>query len=239
MPRKIFLDIGAHWGETLNYIKSTNEFDEIHSFEICKENCIKYLDKYKSDKIFIHNFGLLDYNGEIDLYNPGSDGASIYKEKSANGGFAYKSKYNVVKTSEWFKKNIKSDDIVIMKVNCEGSECKIILDLLDNNEYDKITFTIIWLDILKCGKNNLKKNFEPFLDKIKSKNNYLFGQHLVSRTFLPEFKNKINFNALFPQKAGACFTIYNLIKKLNFDLYKVFDKNLIKYINKMLKSKLS
>ena len=70
------LDIGAHHGETLKYIKSTNEFDEIHSFEICNENCIKYLNKYKSDKIFIHNFGLLDYNGKIDLFNPG-DGASI------------------------------------------------------------------------------------------------------------------------------------------------------------------
>ena len=42
MSRKIFLDIGAHHGETLRYIKSTNEFDEIHSFEICNENCIKY-----------------------------------------------------------------------------------------------------------------------------------------------------------------------------------------------------
>ena len=229
--RKIFLDIGAYHGETLSFIKKTNEFDEIHSFEICTENCEKYLNKFKSDNIFIHNFGLLDKNDNITLYNPGSDGASIYKEKSSSRGFTNNKIYNVIKASDWFKENINANDIVIVKINCEGSETRIITNLIESGEYDKITLVFIWLDILKCKKDNIIKYFLKFHNLIKNKKNYLYGHFIDATISGKKLKSQWDITS---SKADICYTIYNLLKSKDFDLYKIFDIKKIEEINNKL-----
>jgi hypothetical protein len=41
------------------------------------------------------------------------------------------------RSSEWFCENISPDVVVYLKLNCEGCEVAILLDLLESGEYGK------------------------------------------------------------------------------------------------------
>jgi FkbM family methyltransferase len=145
---KIFLDIGAHVGETLEAVIGY-DYDRIYAFEPCKVSAdyIKYV--YTDKRITVNNFGLFNANCEKEMYASGSDGASLYKDKSIwqpHHDINNIEKCKFVKASDWFKANIKTEDIVVLKFNCEGSEGYIINDLLDNKQWHKVFFAFIDFD---------------------------------------------------------------------------------------------
>jgi hypothetical protein len=39
---------------------------------------------------------------------------------------------------DWFQEHVSDDDEVYVKLNCKGSECDILDDLLDSNEIRKV-----------------------------------------------------------------------------------------------------
>ena len=53
------------------------------------------------------------------------------------------------KASEFFAEVIGEDDLVIMKLNCEGSECDIMNDLIDGNQIFKLDNVMIDFDVRK------------------------------------------------------------------------------------------
>ena len=54
-----------------------------------------------------------------------------------------------VRASEFFAEHIAADDLVVMKLNCEGSECDIMNDLIDTGEVSKIDDVMIDFDVRK------------------------------------------------------------------------------------------
>ena len=72
------------------------------------------------------------------------------------------------KSSKWFKNNINNDDIVLLKINCEGCECDIMDDLIDSEEYSKVFHTLICLDIRKIPSQR-HREYE-LINKLKSIN---------------------------------------------------------------------
>jgi FkbM family methyltransferase len=156
---KIFLDIGSHYGETLSIIMQPKyNFDKIYCFEPIKGNH-KALNiiRGNNEKIILNNFGFLSKTCKECVYNPGTTGASVFKEKIIKHPNKKIEMCNFVKISEWFKENLSNSDEVFGKINIEGAEIEVLNDLLDSGEYSKLKKVIVTFDILKIpGKEYLK-----------------------------------------------------------------------------------
>tara|TARA_Y100000590_G_scaffold469983_1_gene661109 strand:+ start:1339 stop:2115 length:777 start_codon:yes stop_codon:yes gene_type:complete len=172
---RIFVDVGSHFGETLEeVIKDKYKFDKIYSFEPSKK-CIKKLNEIKDKRIEFFNFGFSNFNQEVKLYNSGLAKASIYTNKETDDFEIIK----LIKISDWFKKYIQNNDIVVVKLNCEGSECDIIDDLISSNEINKIYNLLITFDIRFFNK--IKKRELEIRKKLKriSLYNYCFSDDVM------------------------------------------------------------
>ena len=146
---KIFLDIGAHIGETLEAVIGY-DYDKIYAFEPCKTSAEYIKCAFTDKRIVVNNFGLFNDDCEKDIYASGTDGASLYKDKAVwqpHHDINSVEKCKFVKASKWFLDNIKETDIVIAKFNCEGSEGYIINDLLESKEWRKVFFAFIDFDV--------------------------------------------------------------------------------------------
>lgn len=144
---KIFLDVGAHTGETLQTaIEDTYGFDKIYCFEPVSE-CCDTLKTYQDKRVVICEYGLWNENCTKKIYNPGSMGASVFRDKF--GDVAGSRTITLVRASEWFAQNLKVDDQIYLKLNCEGAECTILNDLINTGEYKKIRVLMVDFDVRK------------------------------------------------------------------------------------------
>ena len=165
---KIFLDVGSHTGETLDeVVKPYHGFDVIYAFEPSNV-CFKLLQE-KYPGINLCNIGLSNASGEIKLYDPGSDGASVYQDKVD----LHNKDFEIIRTveaSEWITNNTSPDDIIYMKLNCEGSECDIIENLIHKCVYDRIAHIMIDFDVRKIPSQRHREN--DILRLLMYKKNY-------------------------------------------------------------------
>jgi FkbM family methyltransferase len=144
--RRIFLDVGAHTGETLRAVLDPRyRFDPIMCFEPAAA-CVESLKRFRDHRCRILPFGLWRESGELPLYDPGSVGASIYADKQ---GTDEKEIVNVVRATDWFRQNIRLEDTVFLKLNCEGAECDILEDLLHSGEIRKVDHLLVHFDVRK------------------------------------------------------------------------------------------
>ena len=152
---KIFIDIGAHIGQTLHEVsKEKYAFDKIVCFEP-SSFCLDELKKIalEDDRIEICKFGLSNKNQDIELFMPGTQSGSIYKEEDHS---MEKEEVETIKlhdACEWFESNTNADDYIVVKTNCEGSEVDILDSLLDGNIMKNIYCFLITFDI---------RNYEEF-----------------------------------------------------------------------------
>lgn len=125
---KIFLDVGAHFGECL--FKALNpclNFDLIVAFEPSSE-AVKRIRRIKDSRIKVENFALGASNEDRILYGTGLIGASMYDEKKGNSQGS--SELVLVRNaSQELRKYITPLDEVFLKLNCEGSEIEILQSL--------------------------------------------------------------------------------------------------------------
>ena len=144
---KIFLDIGAHKGQTTKIaMEHKYKFDKIYSFEPFPE-CAAEIEKLSDSRVTVCNFGFWDKNCTKQLYSPGSKGASLFKDKM--GENVESEKIELKKISEWFANNINKEDKVYLKINCEGSEVVILNDLVESGEYKKVDVLMVDFDVRK------------------------------------------------------------------------------------------
>lgn len=153
--KRIFLDVGGHVGQTLNEIVSGKyDFDEIYCFEPMPREYEELVKRFGNDilkdKLKLVNYGLLDKTEERNIYGTNNDmGASIYQEKYDLDNKYMSTLCSFVEASEFFKNNISHDDLVTVKLNCEGSEILILDNLLKSKEIFKIDNVMIDFDIRK------------------------------------------------------------------------------------------
>ena len=152
---KIFIDIGAHIGETLHEVaKEKYAFDKIIGFEP-SSFCLDELKKIalEDDRIEICEFGLSNRNQDVELFLPGTQSGSIYKEEDHSVDKEEVETIKLRDACEWFESNTNADDYVVVKTNCEGSEVDILDSLLDGNIMKNIYCFLITFDI---------RNYEEF-----------------------------------------------------------------------------
>lgn len=148
--KKIFLDIGAHMGETIREVaKDEYNFDQIYAFEP-SSSCHKELDKLAQidDRITILKFGLGLAEEEKTLYGGGTLAASTYLSVKESPFKKHEGEQVAIKRlSDWLLANISPADLVCGKINCEGAEADIIKDLLRSNTLSYFYTLMITFDI--------------------------------------------------------------------------------------------
>lgn len=174
---KIFLDVGGHFGETAKIaLEPKYNFDKIYTFEPVPE-CCEVIKKINDPRVEICEFGLWNKSCTKKIYNPISKGASVYEDK-----FRDKVNFQNVEfksASEWFLLNIKTDDRVYLKLNCEGSEIVILDDLIASGEYRKIDVLMTDFDVRKIPSQ--KHKMDSMKQKVRSLN-------IPKVFFIDEFK---------------------------------------------------
>lgn len=146
---RVFLDVGAHRGQTLEAVVAMPEFDRIVCFEPCSALWPK-LEEIADERTIIKPFGLWNRDGTFPVYQPGSKGAGLWVKDNGRGADETE-QCEFVRASEWVLRNVGYDDTVWMKINCEGAECDIVDDLLDSGEFDRIDFLMIDFDVRKIA----------------------------------------------------------------------------------------
>lgn len=148
---KIFLDVGGHNGETLNVALDPKwGFETVHSFEPSTYLFSK-LSKIRDRRLIVHKFGLGKHSEFRRLFGAGTVGGSIYKEKR----FADKNSLSFVETVEiqeattWLINNTKFNDLIFLKMNCEGAEADILENLIKTGFISKIKAIYVDFDVRK------------------------------------------------------------------------------------------
>jgi FkbM family methyltransferase len=165
---RIFLDVGAHDGETLDVALDPKwGFDRIDSFEPASTR-LKTLRKFRHKRLAIHDFGLSSQTKNTTLYGAGLLGGSIYSEKNYLDPKAtsYKEEIKLQSASEWLTKNTSAGDEVFLKLNCEGSEADILENLIAEQLIFRVKSIYVDFDIRKVpGQAHRQKEIE---DKLRS-----------------------------------------------------------------------
>jgi len=166
---KIFLDVGGHEGQSLSgVLEPKYAFDKIFVFEPVKSLHTK-LNQVAGGRPNVHllQYGLWNKNATQKIYSPGTLAGSVHvAHQDVDQNFF--EMCNFVDASEWFSKNINKDDEVYVKLNCEGAEADILLDLLQSKEIFKIKNVMVDFDVRKV--KGLENSQHEVLDKFRSEN---------------------------------------------------------------------
>jgi FkbM family methyltransferase len=144
---KVFLDVGAHTGESLHAVRDPKYgFERIYCFEPAS-SCWPALEAVRDHRVTVCRFGLWDKTCAQPLYDAGSIGASLFADK-----FELRPSNELVRfvrATEWFGENLGEGDEIYLKLNCEGAEFDIVEDLLDSGEFAQVRSAMIDPDVRK------------------------------------------------------------------------------------------
>jgi FkbM family methyltransferase len=144
---KVFLDVGAHEGSSLNAVRDPKYgFDRIYCFEPAS-GCWPALESVADSRVTVCRFGLWNATREHPLYDPGSRGASVFADKFKERPTDELARF--VRATDWFRENLAEGDEIYLKLNCEGAECDIAEDLLDSGELARVRSVMIDPDVRK------------------------------------------------------------------------------------------
>ncbi|PTX01821.1 FkbM family methyltransferase [Pararhodobacter aggregans] len=148
--RKIFLDVGGHVGQSLEEVlKPLYSFDVVYCFEPFPAHAEVIRNRFSDPRLRLIEYGLSNVTGPLEFHSDGLDdmGASVKKREGETKSIV--TRCDFVRASDFFRDHIAADDLVVMKLNCEGSECDIMNDLMDSGEIIKIDNVMIDFDVRK------------------------------------------------------------------------------------------
>ena len=139
--RKIFIDCGGHVGESILLFKKSKLYDK--SYKIFSFEPVPYLAEYYKDwkGISFLQRAVWIYDGTIDFYlsKKLDDGNTLFKGKKTGGV----DKENPIKVvcidfSEWLYWRFDTDDYIILKMDIEGAEFKVLYKMIEDKTIDLI-----------------------------------------------------------------------------------------------------
>jgi len=184
--RRIFIDVGSHHGQTIEMLlRPRFKIDHIFGFDPAP-SCQKILEAKFADnpKVTIVKAGLWSRECDMELENEGSQGGTVHKDYQTTCNPEIRTAMcKFIRASDWFRDNISQDDKVFLKLNCEGSECEVVNDLLDSGEYNKVSDTLIDFDIRKSPSQRHKEDeLRQKMEKMNIKNLHIYmgdNRHMV------------------------------------------------------------
>lgn len=181
---KVLVDIGAHLGETLEVALDERwGFDRIFCFEPAP-SCWSSLEALADDRVTINRFGLWKHDDSLLLYNPGEIGASIFASKDTP---THSVEVTLRDAASWFRENLTADDEIFVKVNCEGAECDILDELMDENELDKVDVMLVHFDVRKVPEltereADTRRRLDLLGVAYRSADTIMFGRNTPEKT---------------------------------------------------------
>ncbi|AXV40751.1 FkbM family methyltransferase [Methanobacterium sp. BAmetb5] len=197
----VVFDIGMNRGYAALKFANYDSCKAVYGFEINQETydfALENLDLNPelAHKIKTYNFGLSDKDDEIDIYClPGSDGITTAELEFTNiqsewlkGKEQMKiKKANVKEASAIILDIIKKDNInsnIVLKIDTEGSEHKILDNLIDNNVLDKVD--------LIMGENHLGEDLDGKLVGFENISKKFYANNIHSFCYVKdEYFNKL------------------------------------------------
>jgi FkbM family methyltransferase len=139
----IFIDIGAHIGESLEEVlRPIYELHEVVAIEPSSFGYTKLL-RFRDSRLTIHKTAVSNFEGETTLFAAGSVGASLFPDKSRH--WSSNESVKVTKFSKFCYENINKYSNIYVKINIEGSEFFLLNEIISvANIYN---FKAILLDI--------------------------------------------------------------------------------------------
>lgn len=147
---RIFLDVGAHVGDTVEeVIKPEYRFDRIVAFEPSAA-CLPSLKAIAASdpRVQIVQAGLSNRDGKASLFQAGSVAGSVVGELDATIDHGDTVEHvELIEAGPWLAANTGEQDLVVMKLNCEGSEVDVIENLLDTDMLKRLYVLMVSWDI--------------------------------------------------------------------------------------------
>lgn len=142
MKNKIFIDCGAHCGESILEAKRRFGNDvKIYSFEANTNLAKELIDCFKNDSnVKIENKAVWIDNSFIEFYlsTSWSDGSSIYKEKNS-GGISENILLKVpCMDLSSFINSFDKDNYIILKLDVEGAEYEILNKMIEDGTIKRV-----------------------------------------------------------------------------------------------------
>jgi FkbM family methyltransferase len=154
LPKNLvtIFDVGANKGQSIDFFCKIFQNPIIHAFEPNPVLYKKLVNKYQKTKnIFIHNLGISDINGELELNETVTDETSTFEKLNYESNYLQmkanvlgvkkediiKNKYfvKVIRLDDFIKK-MKINKIHILKIDTEGHELKCLKGLFINEGCD-------------------------------------------------------------------------------------------------------
>lgn len=162
----VIFDVGGYKGDWAHQIYSLYKC-YIFIFEPVEEYYLHLVEKFKNNKkIKVFQFGLLDKTSELKIYN-NYDSSSIYRETDKTEII------NVVSFNEFVQEH-KIQDIDLMKINIEGGEYALLLDVINNEQQSII--------------KNIQIQFHDFMDDHEYKRDYIHKQLIETHHLTYNYK---------------------------------------------------
>ena len=126
--KKIFIDGGAHIGESVKYFYATfplAEQYEVHSFEA---NPDLWGDIEKENTI-LHKSAMWDTDGETDFWKSRfhTEGGTILTKKiTGKIDYNHSIKVKTIDFSKWVQENLNKNDYIVLKLDIEGAEYAVL-----------------------------------------------------------------------------------------------------------------
>lgn len=136
--RKVYIDLGAHKGDTVKAFKGTDEYSsdfELFAFEPNPNS--KIHKKAEKHGVTVFQKAAWIEDGTMPFYtNPkhlACQGGTLLKEKTS-GGLDKKHPLMVetVDIGKWIKNNFEPTDTIILKMDIEGAEYKVLRKMVED-----------------------------------------------------------------------------------------------------------
>ena len=138
---KVFIDLGSHTGKAITRFMASSEYSPewvIHAFDPNP-----YLPMAYPDCVTKHRTAAWIEEGELAFYvnaeKPTDNGASVMREKLI--GHLDKEHPLVVPCIDigaWIKKNFQNSDTIILKMDIEGAEYRVLESMLANGSLEYV-----------------------------------------------------------------------------------------------------
>jgi FkbM family methyltransferase len=205
----IFIEVGAHRGQSYEIAKNPKfGFDEFWLIEP-SSFAFKYLKKISDKKVRIFNFGLSDLNTVANLYGSGARGASLFQEKFQTLDSKQTETIEVRRASDFLEKVLSTNEVYI-RINCEGSEVKILSDLLDSNLLNNNHSILVDFDIIRFNK---EYSVESLRQQLKSS-----GTRIYDENYFSEKYNDKRVKKWLELELRENFLEFSLVKYIEFKL---------------------
>ena len=146
---QIFLDVGGYFGDSVHAaLHPIFGFDRVYSFEPVA-GLAQNLKNIRDKRLTVIQAGLFEATAKRTIYHAGTLAGSIYPDSPSYLEEGSEQVCEFIEASQFFRDNILDQDVVYMKLNCEGAECAILENLIASGEVKKLTEALVDFDALK------------------------------------------------------------------------------------------